>query len=64
MSDTVEHIFINLSKRSIKLVDEEGYEEVVQWKWDNEGSEGFSETVATISELVDSDQVTYCFANT
>tara|TARA_B100001250_G_scaffold287635_1_gene249457 strand:+ start:3207 stop:3401 length:195 start_codon:yes stop_codon:yes gene_type:complete len=64
MSDTVEHIFINLSKRSIKLVDEEGYEEVVEWKWDNEGSEGFSETVATISELVDSDQVTYCFANT
>lgn len=62
MSDTVEHIFINLSKRSIKLVDEEGYEEVIEWKWDKEGSEGFSETVATISEHVDSDQVTYCYA--
>jgi hypothetical protein len=34
----------------------------VQWKWDQEGSEGFAETVEQIQHIVDSDLITYCFA--
>jgi len=58
------HIFINFSKRSIKLVDEEGYEQTVQFKFDDEGAEGFGETVNSINDDpdLDSDTVTYCFA--
>ena len=31
------HIFINFSKRSVKLVDDEGYEQNVIFKFDEEG---------------------------
>ena len=50
MSDTsVAQIFVNFSKRKITVMDDEGYEKEVQWKWDKEGSEGFAETVDTIN---------------
>lgn len=63
MSDTsVAQIFVNFSKRKITVMDEEGYEKEVQWKWDKEGSEGFAETVDNIQSAVDSDLITYCFA--
>ena len=28
------HVFINMSKRQIKLVSEDGYEDTVTWKFD------------------------------
>ncbi len=58
------HIFINFSKRSVKLMDDEGYEQTVEFKFDEEGSEGFAETINRISNdpFIDSDMVTYCFA--
>ena len=58
------HIFINFSKRSIKLMDAEGYEQDVTFKFDDEGAEGFAESVNRISNdpVLDSDMVTYCFA--
>ena len=59
---TVEQIFINFSKRSIKIVDNEGYDKTVTWKWDDEGSEGFAETISGIQEVVDHDLITYTFA--
>jgi len=62
MTDTVAHIFVNFSKRKVTVVDDEGYEKDVQWKWDQEGSEGFAETVDAIQSTVDSDLITYCFA--
>lgn len=63
MSDTsVAQIFINFSKRKITIMDNEGYEKEVQWKWDKEGSEGFVETVDKIQGNIDSDLITYCFA--
>jgi hypothetical protein len=63
MSDTsVAQIFVNFSKRKITVMDDEGYEKEVQWKWDKEGSEGFAETVDSIQSAVDSDLITYCFA--
>lgn len=63
MSDTsVAQIFVNFSKRKITIMDEEGYEKEVQWKWDQEGSEGFAETVDSIQQVIDADLITYCFA--
>ena len=56
------HVFVNFSKRTIKVVDDEGYDKTVNWKWDNEGSEGFSETISMIQNQVPHDQVTYCFS--
>ena len=58
----VEHVFINFSKRQIKIVDEEGYDKVVEWKWDQEGTEGFAETVHMISSTMPEEHVTYMFA--
>jgi len=34
----------------------------VEWKWDQEGSEGFSETVDMISSMLDPEMITYTFA--
>ena len=62
MSDTLSHVFINFSKRKITLMDEEGYERDVRWNFNSIGSEGFSETVSEIQEILDSDMITYCFA--
>ena len=62
MSDTLEQIFINFSQRRVTLLDDEGYEKYVQWKWDSEGAEGFAETIADIQEITSPDLITYCFA--
>ena len=43
-------------------MDEEGYERDVRWNFNSIGSEGFSETVSEIQEILDSDMITYCFA--
>ncbi|AHB80872.1 hypothetical protein S-MbCM100_022 [Synechococcus phage S-MbCM100] len=62
MSDTLSHVFVNFSKRKITLLDEEGYEKDVRWNFNSIGSEGFSETVSQIQEILDPDMITYCFA--
>ena len=45
-------------------MDAEGYEQDVTFKFDEEGAEGFAESVNRISNdpFLDSDKVTYCFA--
>lgn len=45
-------------------MDAEGYEQDVTFKFDDEGAEGFSESVNRISNdpFLDSDMITYCFA--
>ena len=58
----LEHIFINFSKRKVTLLDNEGYESEIDYKFDPEGAEGFAETVGMIQNQVDHDQVTYCFS--
>ena len=59
---SVEQIFINFSKRFVKILDNEGYDKTVNWKWDIEGAAGFAETVSDIQDAVDPDLITYCFA--
>ena len=60
--DSLSHIFVNFSKRKMTLVDDEGYEKDVQWKFDDAGSEGFAETISEVQEIIDNDLITYCFA--
>lgn len=63
MPDTqLAHVFVNFSKRSIQIVDDEGYEKEVEWKFDEEGAVGFVETVSELPEILDNDMITYCFA--
>lgn len=62
MSDTLEQIFINFSKRSVTIISDDGEERTVTWKWDREGTEGFAETVSAIESITDSEMRTYCFA--
>ena len=57
------HVFIDLSKRSIKLVDEEGYEsDPLDFGFDLEGAQGFTAAVSTLAEELDTDMITYLFA--
>lgn len=58
----LEHVFINFSRRKVTLLDEEGYESEINYKFDDEGSTGFSETISMIQNQVPTDQITYCFA--
>ena len=46
----VTSIVINLSERSITIASDEGELKKVEWKWDEEGAEGFAETIAAIEE--------------
>ena len=61
LNDTVtylEHIWVNIPKRRVKILDTEGYEEKVTWKFDTEGMEGFMETLSTFQDLP-KDLITY-----
>tara|TARA_B100001769_G_scaffold274830_1_gene274355 strand:- start:1040 stop:1249 length:210 start_codon:yes stop_codon:yes gene_type:complete len=62
MDTQVEHVFIDFSRRSVKILDNEGYDNVIDWQWTKAGAEGFAETVSQIVNDFDSDLVTYCFS--
>lgn len=63
MSDTkLAQVFVNFSKRSMRIMDNEGYEKTVEWKWDQEGADGFTETVSELHEILDNEMITYQFA--
>tara|TARA_B100000900_G_C20268339_1_gene588915 strand:+ start:60 stop:257 length:198 start_codon:yes stop_codon:yes gene_type:complete len=63
MNDTwLEHVFVNFSKRSVKLMDNEGFDRTIEWQWNKEGAEGFAEIISAIQDTVDHDMITYCFA--
>ena len=40
-------------------MDNEGVDEVIKWKFDEEGAEGFSETIAEFNKNVPEDLITY-----
>ena len=60
--ETLQHVYINFSKREVKIESSEGDVKTVTWKWDREGSEGFAETVYTIEDITNHDERTYCFS--
>lgn len=55
----LQHCWIHVSQRRIVLQDDEGYQEEIQWKFDSEGSEGFSETIENIRAAVPEEDL--CF---
>ena len=60
MSDNyLEHIWVNIPQRQVKILDEEAYDEVITWKFDAEGSEGFSETLVEFNKNIPEDFITY-----
>ena len=58
-SDVVEHIFVTMSQRKVRILDEAGYEENDKYKWDDEGSQGFSEPIAMFQATVPKDIITF-----
>ena len=62
-STYLDHVFIDLSKRSIKLVDSDGFEsDTLDFGFDIEGAQGFTSSVTTLAEELDTDMITYLFA--
>ena len=55
----LEHIWVNIPKRTVKIMADDGWDEVVTWKFDDEGSEGFTETLSTFRELIPDEMITY-----
>jgi hypothetical protein len=62
IKQSLEHVYIDFSKRQVTIKSDQGEFKTVQWKWDREGSEGFSETVSTIESITDISMRTYCFS--
>lgn len=57
----VDHVFLHFTQRRIVIVDNEGYDEEVKFQWNEEGAEGFYETVNNIADSLPSENLTYCF---
>lgn len=61
MSDYLDQVHVNMSKRRITLIDDDGVVKHVDWKWDDEGADGFNDTVQVIKTICDPDMVTYLY---
>ena len=59
---SLEHVYIDFSKRQVTIESDKGEVKTVQWKWDREGSEGFAETVSAIESITNPEIRTYCFS--
>ena len=55
----LEHIWINVSKRQVKIMDNEGYDEIVTWEFSEDGVDGFTETLKHFKSLIPEDMITY-----
>ena len=55
----LEHIRINVAKRQVKIMDNEGYDEIVTWEFSEDGVDGFTETLQHFKETVPDDMITY-----
>ena len=55
----LEHIWINVAKREVKIMDNEGYDEIETWEFSHDGVDGFTETLKHFREMVPEEQITY-----
>ena len=55
----LEHIWVNVAKREVKIMDNEGYDEIVTTEFSPDGVDGFTETVNHLREKVPEEQITY-----
>lgn len=46
----LQHVIINVSERKIEMHSDHGDYQFVQWKWDKEGYEGFTDTWQQIAQ--------------
>ena len=54
-----DHICTDVKKREVKIMDNEGYDEIVTWEFSEEGVDGFTETLQHFKRLVPDDMITY-----
>ena len=55
----LEHIWVNVAKREVKIMDNEGYDEIVTSEFSQDGVDGFTETLKHFRDMVPEDQITY-----
>jgi len=48
-----------VAKRQVKIMDNEGYDEIVTWEFSENGVDGFTETLQHFKRLVPDDMITY-----
>ena len=57
-STYLEHIWVNIAQRTVKILDNEGVDEVITWKFDEEGAE-VHETIVEFNKNIPEDLITY-----
>lgn len=58
MEHFLEQVIVNVSERKIQMYSDLGDYQEVQFKWDEEGYEGFTETWQSITAMVPEDMYT------
>ncbi len=63
MNDTfIIHVFINLSKRTITVLDTDGNDRLMEFPHNLEGAQDFTAACSEIADIVDTEMITYTFA--
>jgi len=63
MNDTfIIHVFINLSKRTITVLDTDGNDRLMEFSHNLEGAQDFTAACSEIADIVDTEMITYTFA--
>ena len=50
---------MDIPKRTVKIMADDGVDQVIQWNFNEEGCEGFTETLATFKEYIPEEMITY-----
>ena len=56
------HVFINLSKRTITVLDTDGNDRLMEFPHNLEGAQDFTAACSEIADIVDTKMITYTFA--
>ena len=56
------HVFINLSKRTITVLDTDGNDRLMEFPPNLEGAQDFTAACSEIADIVDTEMITYTFA--
>ena len=56
------HVFINLSKRTITVLDTDGNDRLMEFPHNLEGAQDFTAACSEIVDIVDTEMITYTFA--
>jgi|TARA_A100001388_G_scaffold193662_1_gene145967 hypothetical protein len=56
------HVFINLSKRTITVLDTDGNDRLMEFPHNLEGAQDFTAACSEIADIVDTEMITYTFA--